>query len=561
MGTINDFKIVKQYAKKYAEFLNLKKSVNEDNLYRLGFYHLILECVTNVKDIEESSKMIIDTEYQSLVYGNKNNDLGIDAVYINDDEKIIQLFNFKYRNNFNGDKSQKLGDAIDSSRFLHAIDTENVSEIDQITKSKINKIIEKLKSDEVWKIELYMVSNENNPLKKDSNAQRFADAYDMNIETIVLDDIISFISDVPEDLSAQFIIDNDSVMTYEIDALSSAKSYLVRLSLAELIRITCNDKTIRNSAMTDYKFLENQDIEHRLLFDNVRGFLGDTKYNKNIMKTIENNPNNFFMFNNGLTITAKEVKAKLENGQKKFRCNINGFQIVNGGQTLRSIYNFKKTKFDERKLANAEILVKIFQTEEDNELSNNIAEFTNSQNAISSIDLKSVNNLQIKLETFFKAHEILYVRKSGEVGQSNIDYKYRISMEKVAQILYSNMGYPDRATNQKKALFEKYYDEIFDEVNNDFEFILKCVNLYFHIEQTYKNSEYKAYPQKYFYIIFIIKELYKNEPANNKSLDFTIEFLENCINNYNKEDDISFARKLIQKRFKDYVIEELANLN
>ncbi|KOF08618.1 hypothetical protein AC739_19470, partial [Planococcus glaciei] len=258
-----------------------------------------------------------------------------------------------------------------------------------------------------------------------------------------------------------------------------------------------------------------------------------------------------FMYNNGLTITTKNIQAGLKNANKKFECKINGFQIVNGGQTLRSIYEYCNNRFDEEKLVNAEILVRIFQTESDRTLTNDIAEFTNSQNAISSIDLKSVSNFQIQIESYLKSHEILYVRKSGDVGDKDVDYKDRISMEKAAQILYTYMGFPDRSINQKKALFEKYYEEIFDEKALKLDLVLSLVKEYHQIEIEYKKSEFTAFDGKYLYVIYIRKSLPK------KSVDDCIHLLEKFISNYKTTDGISAARKLIQKGFKDHVISEI----
>lgn len=162
-----------------------------------------------------------------------------------------------------------------------------------------------------------------------------------------------------------------------------------------------------------------------------------------------------------------------------------GFQIVNVGQTLRTIYAYSKDNFDAEKLKSAEILVRIFQTEENEGLTNNIAEYTNSQNTISSSDLKSISNFQIKIEIYLGTKGIKYVRKSGDVGDSDLDYTTRVSMEKVAQILYSDMGFPDRAPNQKSQLFDRYYDEI----TSSFE------------------EEQNGFHQKFLYIIFLKKEL------------------------------------------------------
>ncbi|MBM0788551.1 AIPR protein [Staphylococcus epidermidis] len=566
MANINDFKNVKKRAKNYAKYLDISDETYDKFSEKFGFYLLILECITTVKDIDELTDMIIDTEFRSEVFQEKNNDLGIDAVNINEEDHIIQLFNFKFRSSFKKNKGQNLSDMVDASKFLLPIDNENTNNISPITKVKLDNIIKRLNSEEIWRLELYMVSNENEPLKtNDTVVEQFMKSYGMEVKTITLNDIISYISELPEDLTAKFVLDRDSVMTYEMNQLSTSKSYLIKIPLAELIRITCSNEEIRNNRLNNYNKLQNQELELSLLFDNVRGYLGNTKYNSNIIKTIEQCPNRFFMYNNGLTITAKNIKADYINGKKKFECEINGFQIVNGGQTLRSIYEFCNKEFDEEKLATAEILIKIFQTEKNKELTNDIAEYTNSQNSISPMDLKSVNNFQIQLGSFLKSHQILYVRKSGDVGESDINYNNRISMEKVAQILYTYMGNPDRATNQKKALFEKYYDEIFDEDSLDFELVLNLINQYFSIEDEYKKSDINGFHQKYLYVLFITNKIMRDKtkvPASNSESDNikeAITLLEKYVNQYKDDEDISSARKLIQKGFKDFISQKLSN--
>lgn len=552
MGNLNDFKSIVNISEKYSKFLDLSAEQIGSNKARYGFYLLVLEYITGISDIPELKSMIIDTEFSKTVFGEKNNDLGIDAVNINEDEKIIQLFNFKFREKFNKDKGQALGDMVDCVKFFLAIENQNSEITSSFTYEKIKAINEKLNSADTWEFELFMVSNDNRALDLDnSTVDNFKNSYDMEVRTITLDDLVSYISELPKDLSAFFSVDNTSVMTYEVDELSSSKSYLVKLPLADLIRITCQDEKLRKSS-GDYSKLQDQELEMTLLFDNVRGYLGEkTKFNKNIINTLKNEPNKFFMFNNGLTITAKNIKARYVNGKKRFECDIEGFQIVNGGQTLRTIYEFCKSYYDEEKLVNAEILIRLFQTESDIQLTNNIAEYTNSQNAISSKDLKSISNLQIKLETFLRTKDILYVRKTGDIGYNNKEYKYRISMEKVAQILYTYNGFPDRATNQKKALFEKYYDEIFYE-SLDFDEVVRLVNSYFEIESEYNNiRKSEGTHQKYLYIIYLMKEISMD------SISDYIEYLEEHISSYKSDDDVSNARKLIQKGFKDHINESI----
>ena len=261
---------------------------------------------------------------------------------------------------------------------------------------------------------------------------------------------------------------------------------------------------------------------------------------------MSDSPQKFFMFNNGITITAKNVKSESKNANKKYLFTLENMQIVNGGQTLRSIYKFKEEDFDEEKLENSYVLVRIFKTEDNDDLINEIAEYTNSQNAISDADLKSINKMQITIEKFLYNQGIDYIRKSGDIGIDR-GLKSQISKEKLAQILYSYKGYPDRSTNQKKKLFGVYYDDIFGDDVIDFNAILKLIKLYNEIEENYRNlyRESEVYTQKILYIIYL--QSLRDDIIEN------IHLLEKCLKDYRKSDDISKARKLIQKGFKEFL--------
>lgn len=195
------------------------------------------------------------------------------------------------------------------------------------------------------------------------------------------------------------------------------------------------------------------------------------------------------------------------------------------------------------------VLLRFFKIPEEDSLKNRIAEYTNSQNAISSADLKSVDSIQIQIEKYFKEEKILYARKAGVVGEDGVEYDYRISKEKLAQILYCAKGYPDRASNQKKRLFQEYYDDIFGK-DFDIESAVKLVKLYYEIENTFDEigKKYSGYEQKYFYILFIV---YKY----NKEVIEAIRILEELISDECK--DITESRMLLKSKFKEKLIAKL----
>lgn len=144
MATLNDFKLVSKISKKYFKDIGgASLNLNELDKSRLGFYLFVMECVTNNRDLEMLKECIIDTEFRKKIFKEGNNDLGIDAVYIDEEERKILLFNFKYRENFKKEKAQELNDLMVSAKFLNVISSEKIEDLDETTKKYLKKIIEK----------------------------------------------------------------------------------------------------------------------------------------------------------------------------------------------------------------------------------------------------------------------------------------------------------------------------------------------------------------------------------------------------------------------------------
>ena len=75
----------------------------------------------------------------------------------------------------------------------------------------------------------------------------------------------------------------------------------------------------------------------RLLESNVRTFLQFRgKVNSGMRETLFKNPENFFAYNNGLTVTATGFKTEKKSGALLIT-NLDNMQIVNGGQTTSAI--------------------------------------------------------------------------------------------------------------------------------------------------------------------------------------------------------------------------------
>ncbi len=562
MANLNDFKVIKRKSAKSFNLLTEVMNMNTEALdltqiERLGFYLFIIEHITGVSDVFDITDIITDTEFNKLIFNNKFDEFGLDAIYINEDEKHIQLFNFKYRENFKVGK-QSVNSTILSSKFINALITENTSSLEGKIKIGADNIIKKLTSNDEYKITLYVVSNEEIEIKnKDAHLTLFEQSYGLEVVPIGLEQISQFVTLRPKPVHAELIVDNDAIMSFSESSISSSKSYILRLPLSEIVRITCDDHNLRASySIEDLTPLSKAKIDIAVLFDNVRGLVLKSKYNQNIYDSLKEDPSKFFMFNNGLTLTANDIKAESVNANKKVKISLNSIQVLNGGQSLRTIHSFNASdpNYLEDYLSNSEVLVRVFNTSKNSELNNKIAEYTNSQNSIANVDLKSLRSEQLSIEQLLNEHDIVYARKTGDTGlDDNKNYKYKISMEKFGQILISVYGMPDKATNQKKEIFNKYYDALFVSDWFNIENAPTYIEEYFQIKKEYEKTNFVVSDQKLFYMMYLRTKL-------EMDIIKLIDFLEKCIKSYQplSNTNVTEARKLIQSQFKKYLDEQIA---
>lgn len=569
MATVTDFIILNKKLDKYFRLLcdvtgcNGIDNLSDISKKRFGFYFFILEdaCDTN-GDNDEIVNAIIDQEFNRVFCDESFNDFGVDAVFIDEEKKIVKLFNFKYREKFNHNKTQALNDNFISTKFLNLCLSEDKIIFNKYPDKLKNKLIKLndifLQPRDIWDVTLYQVSNEAQEVKQiDNELKHLSSLYQIKVESLALPTISQMMSIRPKDINASMIINKDALMCYSEDSKATAKSYILRVRCDEIIRITSNDESIReNKNMEDISSLANSSLEYSVLFDNVRGFVKNSKYNPNIGSTIKDNPTKFFMYNNGITMVANSISATNLAGNLSMRLDIHGFQIVNGGQTLRAIHEFNKANSINisNYLCHAEVLLRVFMPDIDSNDIHKIAEYTNSQNSIKPSDLKSLSTEQIDIERYLDEHNILYIRKSGDTGSDDSkSYAHMIKMETFGQILKAISGHPDKSTNSMKDIFEKDYDSLF--IND---FIIDesplLISYYYRIIKEYKASEFKGSQIKYFYIIY----LYYN--GVNDNLLNTIVRLESCISYYKTNEDISIVRKMGLSGFKEYINKEF-NIN
>lgn len=137
----------------------------------------------------------------------------------------------------------------------------------------------------------------------------------------------------------------------------------------------------------------------RLLEQNVRVFLqARGTVNKGIRNTLENEPDMFFAFNNGITATAEGIDIRTDRSGMALR-SLRNLQIVNGGQTTASIHAASRRKAD---LSRVFVQMKLSIIEPDRaiEVVPRISEYANSQNRVNAADFFANHPFHVRMEDF-----------------------------------------------------------------------------------------------------------------------------------------------------------------
>jgi len=141
----------------------------------------------------------------------------------------------------------------------------------------------------------------------------------------------------------------------------------------------------------------------RLLELNVRSYLqAKGKVNQGILTTLKKDPADFMAYNNGITVVAEGIVfEKLKDGTLGIS-ELQGMQIVNGGQTTASIHRAAK-EFD-ADLSQVFVQGKIVTVDPArfNEVVPQISKFANSQNKVTDPDLQATHHFHIGLERVAK---------------------------------------------------------------------------------------------------------------------------------------------------------------
>lgn len=195
------------------------------------------------------------------------------------------------------------------------------------------------------------------------------------------------------------------------------------------------------------------DFGEDLFSANYRGFLGISKrkkINSVISKTAETSPENFWVFNNGVTILTRGLKG--EEGSKTIQ--VDGLSIINGAQTTGSLGSVPEGF----PLDNANVMCRIIKCS-DRDTVQSIVRFNNTQNVITTWDQYSNAPEQKRIQSEFETLGHSYSLKRGFSEPNNT-----LGIEQVANSLISFSGDYASGNIGKNYIFEtkSLYNKCFD---------------------------------------------------------------------------------------------------
>ena len=324
----------------------------------------------------------------------QSGDKGVDGIFINNNNQTITVFQSKISQK----SSSTIGDAQlrtflgtlqqfkSKPAAVNLIDSAGNAQVAQLI--KYSNLVEKLDSYELRGEFLTNINIDQNGidfLKIHANEITFVGKKEL------LSNFISDERDLPKQKTAVFDILGITCAEHVVDG--GIKAVIAPIRAKEIVNL--------------------DGIEDQSLFTyNVRGPLGRTSVNKDLVRSIrdQSTHKNFPLFHNGITVITKILRVTSD------KIEIEGYYVVNGCQSVSSLYGNKSVLTDDLKL-----LTKFIQMDPTSSEAKQITEYSNNQNGVRARDFKSNDAIQIRLRTEFEKEykgRYCYEIKRGETSSS-----------------------------------------------------------------------------------------------------------------------------------------------
>ncbi|WP_306046264.1 AIPR family protein [Nioella sp. MMSF_3534] len=453
----------------------------------------------------------------------KENDKGIDGIYVDDNASEILFFQAKISQKAN----RTLGDKV-IKEFLGSLQQFETSEKIEIillgqanddlkrilTRNNVAGLIEK-----GYSVKGIFLCNS----ERDDNTLEIEKVIE-NISIFCASDIAeSFVDfDADEGVDGNFSFDTSyaGVVNLHIDA--ETEVFLLPVSAMQLVKLS--------------------GIHDGVLFSqNVRYSLGNTAVNRSISKSVadKDEHKNFALYHNGITLICQNAIHEDET------LTVSNYVVVNGAQSISTFY-----KNSANLTPDLRVFVKVVALKS-SELSRKITINSNNQNSIKPRDLRSNHDLMLRLRAEFesKQDEYVFVIKRGQETDEN---KIAISNELAGRELLAFDLHESNLCHQIGKVFDDRYAEIFGRHEVTFGRIIFTHELQKLVSEALEKLENKAmanYSLTRYFLLSVLGQIIRKFPEGR-------EFLANT-DKLNSTDD----RKKVLEKIPELLIDLIVDLN
>lgn len=415
-------------------------------------------------------------------------DKGVDGIYVNESDSTITVFQSKISQR----SDTTIGDVI-LKEFVGTLAQFSSKQALQnllISAGKANVVALITRLELMNKIESYHVkgvflSN----IDLDHNGESYLKSNSIITfigKSELSDTYISQKRTTPISTAATFDISGFSVAKYIVD--SDTKAVIAPVRARELVDL--------------------QGIVDQSLFAlNVRGPLGKTPVNKDIIKSIRDNKTHKFfpLFHNGITVICGDIQ------EDSNKISVIDYFVVNGCQSLSSLYDCGNYLTDELRILTKFIQVKNLESN----LAENITRFSNNQNGVKSRDFKSNHPIQVRLQNEFRNNyngEYFLEIKRGEPDLTG----EAISNEVAGLYLMAFDLKEPWATHRKYQVFEDKYTDLWARPEVTADRIVMCHEMLRIILvqiELIKNQSFGKYVLTRYMLLYMLRLILENDIA------------------------------------------------
>ena len=206
----------------------------------------------------------------------------------------------------------------------------------------------------------------------------------------------------------------------------------------------------------------------KLMSPNIRDYLGVVRSSGNInfgiKETAKSQPDNFAIFNNGITVLVNDYELQAGDGDGKQTLRIEGVGIVNGGQTTGALGSLDATEAEST--AGAMVMARFVKCTNTSVLGD-IVKYNNTQNKVEATDFRSKDAVQDRLRKEFEAVPEADYRGGRRGGATDAIQRVKTLLpdSSVAQSLAAFHGEPNLAYNETRSIWDN--DAVYSRVFRD----------------------------------------------------------------------------------------------